>query len=127
MSATGRRGAPKMLEFGVADGNTLQKVDDSAIPLSAWLGPVGMPGVTAWVGTGERGLYRADDHGAKPAAGGADNAASIAAFVFLCVPTPQGDDVVDIVREIKGCPRPPYTILVSNWSLMTEERYRQVD
>ena len=36
--------------FGVADGNTLQKVDDSAIPLSAWLGPVGMPGVTAWVG-----------------------------------------------------------------------------
>ena len=36
--------------FGVADGGSLQKVDDSAIPLSAWLGPVGMPGVTAWVG-----------------------------------------------------------------------------
>ena len=36
--------------FGVADGSALQKVDDSAIPLSAWLGPVGMPGVTAWVG-----------------------------------------------------------------------------
>ncbi|MDP1733038.1 MAG: NADP-dependent oxidoreductase, partial [Sulfuritalea sp.] len=36
--------------FGVADGNALQKVDDRAIPLSAWLGPVGMPGVTAWVG-----------------------------------------------------------------------------
>jgi MoaA/NifB/PqqE/SkfB family radical SAM enzyme len=34
------------------------------------------------------------------------------------------DDVVDIVREIKGCGRPPYTILVSNWSQMTEEKYR---
>jgi NADPH-dependent curcumin reductase CurA len=36
--------------YGVADGAALQKVDDSTIPLSAWLGPVGMPGVTAWVG-----------------------------------------------------------------------------
>ncbi len=33
------------------------------------------------------------------------------------------DDVVEIVREIKGGRRPPYTILVSNWSLMTEEKY----
>jgi NADPH-dependent curcumin reductase CurA len=36
--------------YGVADGNLLQKVDASMIPLSAYLGPVGMPGVTAWVG-----------------------------------------------------------------------------
>ena len=36
--------------FGVADGGALQKVDASVIHLSAWLGPVGMPGVTAWVG-----------------------------------------------------------------------------
>jgi NADPH-dependent curcumin reductase CurA len=36
--------------FGVADGGALQKVDVSLIHLSAWLGPVGMPGVTAWVG-----------------------------------------------------------------------------
>ncbi|MCM2288957.1 MAG: NADP-dependent oxidoreductase [Sulfuritalea sp.] len=36
--------------YGVADGGALQKVDASVIPLSAWLGPVGMPGVTAWVG-----------------------------------------------------------------------------
>ena len=36
--------------FGVADGRTLQKVDVSVIHLSAWLGPLGMPGVTAWVG-----------------------------------------------------------------------------
>jgi MoaA/NifB/PqqE/SkfB family radical SAM enzyme len=33
------------------------------------------------------------------------------------------DDVVDIVREIKHCPWPPYLILVSNWSLMTAEKY----
>jgi MoaA/NifB/PqqE/SkfB family radical SAM enzyme len=33
------------------------------------------------------------------------------------------DDVVEIVRSIKSGPRPPYAILVSNWSLMTEEKY----
>ncbi len=36
--------------FGVADGNALRKVDAATIPLSAYLGPLGMPGVTAWVG-----------------------------------------------------------------------------
>ena len=36
--------------FGVADGGALRKVDAGTIPLSAWLGPLGMPGVTAWVG-----------------------------------------------------------------------------
>jgi MoaA/NifB/PqqE/SkfB family radical SAM enzyme len=33
------------------------------------------------------------------------------------------EDVVEIVRAIKDSPRPPYTILVSNWSLMTESKY----
>ncbi|WP_118181322.1 NADP-dependent oxidoreductase [Paraburkholderia phosphatilytica] len=37
-------------EFGVSDGRGLQKVDDTHVPLSAYLGPVGMPGVTAWYG-----------------------------------------------------------------------------
>jgi MoaA/NifB/PqqE/SkfB family radical SAM enzyme len=32
-------------------------------------------------------------------------------------------DIVDIVRSIKGGSSIPYTILVSNWSLMTEEKY----
>ncbi|HUP04966.1 MAG TPA: radical SAM protein [Bryobacteraceae bacterium] len=32
-------------------------------------------------------------------------------------------DVVDIVRAIKNGAHLPYTILVSNWSLMTEEKY----
>jgi MoaA/NifB/PqqE/SkfB family radical SAM enzyme len=33
------------------------------------------------------------------------------------------DDVVEIVKTVKGGARPPYTILVSNWSHMTEEKY----
>ncbi|MBI4987649.1 MAG: NADP-dependent oxidoreductase [Rhodocyclales bacterium] len=36
--------------YGVSDGAMLQKVDDRHIPLSAYLGAVGMPGVTAWYG-----------------------------------------------------------------------------
>lgn len=32
-------------------------------------------------------------------------------------------DVTEIVRQINGCGRPPYTILVSNWSQMTQELY----
>lgn len=32
-------------------------------------------------------------------------------------------DLVEIVRQIQSSSYPPYTILVSNWSLMTEERY----
>lgn len=36
--------------YGVSDGTMLMKVDDRHIPLSAYLGPVGMPGVTAWYG-----------------------------------------------------------------------------
>jgi NADPH-dependent curcumin reductase CurA len=37
-------------EYGTSDGAGLRKVDDTHIPLSAYLGPVGMPGVTAWYG-----------------------------------------------------------------------------
>ncbi|WP_457419725.1 NADP-dependent oxidoreductase [Roseateles sp. P5_E7] len=40
-------------EFQTVDANqrgVLQKVDTTHIPLSAYLGPVGMPGVTAWYG-----------------------------------------------------------------------------
>ncbi|MGI4860595.1 MAG: NADP-dependent oxidoreductase [Janthinobacterium lividum] len=36
--------------FGTSDGSGLQKVDTTTIPLSAYLGVAGMPGVTAWVG-----------------------------------------------------------------------------
>jgi NADPH-dependent curcumin reductase len=37
-------------EFGTSDGQGLYTVDTSHVPLSAFLGPVGMPGVTAWYG-----------------------------------------------------------------------------
>ena len=37
-------------EFATLDGAGLMQVDDSRIPLSAYLGAVGMPGVTAWYG-----------------------------------------------------------------------------
>ncbi len=37
-------------EYGCATPATLRKVDTSRVPLSAYLGCVGMPGVTAWYG-----------------------------------------------------------------------------
>ncbi|UTY59537.1 NADP-dependent oxidoreductase [Massilia sp. erpn] len=37
-------------EVGVSDGSLLRKLDVSGIPLSAYLGAVGMPGMTAWYG-----------------------------------------------------------------------------
>jgi hypothetical protein len=37
-------------EYGLSDGSMLIKVDTRAVPMSAYLGPVGMPGVTAWYG-----------------------------------------------------------------------------
>ena len=37
-------------EMGVAEGRELRKVDTTHIPLSAYLGSVGMPGMTAWYG-----------------------------------------------------------------------------
>jgi NADPH-dependent curcumin reductase CurA len=37
-------------EMGVSDGALLRKVNTTHIPLSAYLGVVGMPGMTAWYG-----------------------------------------------------------------------------
>jgi len=37
-------------EYGVSDGVGVSKVDTRSVPLSAYLGAVGMPGVTAWYG-----------------------------------------------------------------------------
>jgi NADPH-dependent curcumin reductase CurA len=44
------RGMLGWAEFGVADGKALSRVDARKIPLSAYLGVVGMPGMTAWYG-----------------------------------------------------------------------------
>ena len=40
-------------QYGLSDGTMLNKVDTRHVPLSAFLGPVGMPGVTAWYGLRE--------------------------------------------------------------------------
>ena len=37
-------------EYGCSDGAGLMKVDTKHVPESAYLGPVGMPGMTAWYG-----------------------------------------------------------------------------
>jgi NADPH-dependent curcumin reductase len=37
-------------EMGVSDGVLLRKLDTTHVPLSAYLGSVGMPGMTAWYG-----------------------------------------------------------------------------
>ncbi len=37
-------------EMGVDNGAQLRKIDTTHIPMSAYLGPVGMPGMTAWYG-----------------------------------------------------------------------------
>jgi len=36
--------------YSLTDGGMLSKVDDSKVALPAFVGPLGMPGVTAWVG-----------------------------------------------------------------------------
>jgi len=36
--------------YGKSDGSTIRKVDTTRVPLSAYLGAVGMPGITAWYG-----------------------------------------------------------------------------
>ena len=37
-------------DYGVSDGAGVRKVDDTLVPLTAYLGVAGMPGVTAWYG-----------------------------------------------------------------------------
>jgi len=37
-------------EYGLSDGRGLVKVDSSQVPMSAYLGVLGMPGVTGWYG-----------------------------------------------------------------------------
>ena len=46
----GMGGWQEYLLVGAAQRGLIQKVDTSRVPLSAYLGPVGMPGVTGWYG-----------------------------------------------------------------------------
>jgi NADPH-dependent curcumin reductase CurA len=43
-------GAYGWQQYGCSDGTGVNKIDVSSVPMSAYLGVIGMPGVTAWVG-----------------------------------------------------------------------------
>lgn len=58
-------------EIGVSDGALLRKVDTAVIPASAYLGVVGMPGVTAWYGLNQIMQARAGETVVVSAASGA--------------------------------------------------------
>ncbi|MFC0397070.1 NADP-dependent oxidoreductase [Paraburkholderia rhizosphaerae] len=58
-------------EFGTSDGQGVMKVDDAHVPLSAYLGALGMPGVTAWYGLNRIIAPRAGETVVVSAASGA--------------------------------------------------------
>jgi NADPH-dependent curcumin reductase CurA len=58
-------------QYGVSNGTGVRKVDSKHVPLSAYLGVVGMPGVTAWVGLNEHGKPKAGETVVVSAASGA--------------------------------------------------------
>ncbi len=58
-------------EYGVSNGGGVRKLDPNYVPLSAYLGVVGMPGVTAWIGLNEHGKPKAGETVVVSAASGA--------------------------------------------------------
>ncbi len=64
-------GALGWQEFALSDGVGLQKVDARSVPLPAYLGPAGMPGVTAWVGLNDICAPKAGETVVVTAASGA--------------------------------------------------------
>jgi len=58
-------------EMGVSDGQLLRKLDTSRVPLSAFLGAVGMPGMAAWYGFNEIMKAKAGETVVVSAASGA--------------------------------------------------------
>ncbi len=71
--------------YGVSDGRELQKVDAKAAPLSAYLGALGMPGLTAWFGLIDIGAPKPGETVVVSAAAGAVGS------------------VVGQIAKIKGC------------------------
>ena len=57
--------------YALSDGSTLRKVDPALVPVSAYLGVVGMPGVTAWIGLNDIGQPKAGETVVVSAASGA--------------------------------------------------------
>ncbi len=58
-------------EYGISDGSNLRRIDDARIPMSAYLGAAGMPGVTAWYGLNRIIAPKAGETVAVSAASGA--------------------------------------------------------
>jgi NADPH-dependent curcumin reductase CurA len=58
-------------EYGVSNGGGVRKLDPNYVPLSAYLGAVGMPGVTAWIGLNEHGKPKPGETVVVSAASGA--------------------------------------------------------
>lgn len=58
-------------EYGVSNGGGVRKLDAHYVPLSAYLGAVGMPGVTAWIGLNEHGKPKTGETVVVSAASGA--------------------------------------------------------
>jgi NADPH-dependent curcumin reductase CurA len=63
-------------EYGVSNGGGVRKIDPQYVPLSAYLGAVGMPGVTAWIGLNEHGRPKAGETVVVSAASGAVGSAA---------------------------------------------------
>jgi len=57
--------------YGVARGKDVEKIDDSRVPASYYLGILGMPGFTAWFGLNEIGKPKAGETFVVSAASGA--------------------------------------------------------
>ena len=57
--------------YALSDGSDLRKVDPKAVPISTYLGVVGMPGVTAWVGLNDIGQPKPGETVVVSAASGA--------------------------------------------------------
>jgi len=72
-------------QYGLSDGRELQKVDGKAAPLSAYLGTLGMPGLTAWFGLIDIGAPKPGETVVVSAAAGAVGS------------------VVGQIAKIKGC------------------------
>jgi NADPH-dependent curcumin reductase len=63
-------------EMDVSDGSMLRKVDTSKVPLSAYLGVTGMPGMTAWYGVNQIMAPKAGETVVVSAASGAVGSAA---------------------------------------------------
>ena len=57
--------------YGTSNGGGVRKVDPDYVPLSAYLGAVGMPGITAWIGLNEHGKPKSGETVVVSAASGA--------------------------------------------------------